>query len=505
MYKLISIIKTFIFSVLVVSLSTPLYLLTFALLALKTIYTLVFNTLQIGVKSIAFLCNILDTAIESLTVYLFNQKYIFLLALPAKILHLVANIIFILVFTISKALDRLPSVIEYPHLVYIFNNIARNFFKNNDQKKFVESYLTFRSANDIETFLNTKIIDDNSIDDDVDINEQFLILGLDAQSADQEAVNKAYKKSSLKNHPDKGGNPEIQKKINAAKEFLDKFFGENTESSNETTESRGLNLNQYFLYAMSLLIKIDQCNIFLEKKFQSLLSNLQVHKQRFNTNSLHNKVNHWKETFKNKTSSFFKYCDKIILKYSSNTFGMIIISIIIIYIEETLMGFFIPSLFWYYVYMNISDFIFNFALAAEINDYFFEGNMYIGEIMTVISVMPYMSFIILSSFISKLGELIFEILAIPLTALNLIYNFFVPSSNEDRLPNNLSTSNNPPIQASDLQDKGKNEFNPPTNLETNTDKNIDSYQMNEDSVRRLEASKLHEPPTNPYPAPTPAS
>ena len=125
------------------------------------------------------------------------------------------------------------------------------------------------------------------------------------------------------------------------------------------------------------------------------------------------------------------------------------------------MGFFIPSLFWYNVYINISYFIFNFALAAQINDYFFEGNMYIGEIMTVISVMPYMSFIILSSFISKLGELIFEILAIPLTALNLIYNFFVPSSCEDRLPNNLSTSNNPPIQASDFQDKGKNKFNPP--------------------------------------------
>ncbi|MDG2348119.1 MAG: hypothetical protein P8L77_01475, partial [Gammaproteobacteria bacterium] len=263
-------------------------------------------------------------------------------------------------------------------------------------------------------------------------------------------------------------------------------------------------LNQYFLYAMSLLIKIDQFNIFLEKNFRSMLSILQIHKQRFNTNSLHNKVNHWKETFKNKTSSFFKYFDNIILKYSSNTFGIIIITIIIIYIEETLMGFFIPSLFWYNVYINISYFIFNFALAAQINDYFFEGNMYIGEIMTVISVMPYMSFIILSSFISKLGELIFEILAIPLTALNLIYNFFVPSSCEDRLPNNLSTSNNPPIQASDFQDKGKNKFNPPTNLETNTNKNIDSYQMNEDSVRRLEASKLNEPPTNPYPAPTPA-
>ena len=499
MYKLISIIKTIFFSLLVIYLSAPLYLLTFALLALKTIYTLVFNTLQIGVKSIAFLCNILDTAIESLTVYLFNQKYIFLLALPAKILHLVANIIFIPIFTISKTLDRLPSVIEYPHLLYIFHNIARDFFQNNDQKKFVESYLTLRSVTDIKEFLDTKTTDDDSIDG-VDINEQFLILGLDAQSADQKAVNRAYKKSSLKNHPDKGGNPETQKKINTAKEYLEKFFSSNTESSNETTESRGLNLNQYFLYAMSLLIKIDQFNIFLEDNFQSLLSNLEVHKQRFNTNSLHNKVNHWKETFKNKTSSFFKYFDNIILKYSSNTFGIIIITIIIVYIEKTLMGFFIPSLFWYNVYVNISDFIFNFALAAQINDYFFEGNMYIGEIMTIISVMPYMSFIILSSFISKLGELIFEILAIPLTALNLIYNFFVPSSSEGPLPNNLSTSNNIPIESSCLQNTAKNEFNPPTNSEASTNKNIDSSQMNEDSVRRLEASKLHEPSTNPYPA-----
>ncbi|MDG2348202.1 MAG: DnaJ domain-containing protein, partial [Gammaproteobacteria bacterium] len=286
MYKLISIIKTFIFSALVLCLSTPLYLLTFALLALKTIYTLVFNTFQIGVKSIAFLCNRIDNAIESLTVYLFNQKYIFLLALPAKILHLAANIIFIPVFTISKALDRLPSVIEYPHLLYFIHNIARDFFHNNDQKKFVESYLTFRSVNDIETFLDTKIIDDNSIDEDVDINEQFLILGLDAQSADQKEVNKAYKKLSLKNHPDKGGDQETQKKINEAKEYLDNFFSSNTESSNETTESRDLNLNQYFLYAMSLLIKIDQFNIFLEKNFRSMLSILQIHKQRFNTNSL---------------------------------------------------------------------------------------------------------------------------------------------------------------------------------------------------------------------------
>ena len=505
MHTILSIIKTIFFSLLVVSLSTPLYLLTFSLLALKTIYTLVFNTFQIGVKSIAFLCNRIDNSIESLTVYLFNQKYIFLLALPAKILHLAANIIFIPVFTISKALDRLPSLIEYPHLVYIFHNIAIDFFQNNDQKKFVETYLTFRSVNDIETFLDTKIIDDNSIDDDVDINEHFKTLGLDAQSADHEAVNKAYKKSSLENHPDKGGDQETQKKINAAKECLENFFRKNTESSNETTKSRDLNLNQYFLYAMSLLIKIDQFNIFLEKNFQSLLSSLQIHMQRFNTNSLHNKVNHWKETFKNKTSSFFEYFDNIILKYlskySSNTFVVLIIYQIALQIEGTLMDGFILSSLWLNVYIIIFIFIGCFGYAAYINDYYFERKIHIGEIMTVISVMPIISFIILSSFISKLGELIFEILAIPLTALNLIYNFFVPSSSEDPLANNLSTSNNIPIQSSCLQNTAKNEFNSPTNSEASTNKNIDSSQMNEDPVGRFDASKLHERPTNPYPAP----
>lgn len=477
MYKILNIIKTIFFSLLVVCLSAPLYLLTSALLAFKTIYTLVLNTLQIGVKSIAFLCNILDTAIESLTVYLFNQKYIFFLALPAKILHLVGNIIFIPVFTISKALDRLPSVIEYPHLVYIFHDIARHFYQNNDQKLFVESYLKLRSVKDIDTFLDTKIIDSNSIDDDVHIGKQFQILGLDAKSADQTAVKKAYKNSSLNNHPDKGGDPEIQKKINAAKECLDKFFLRNTQSSNETKESRGLKLNQYFLYAMSLLIKIDQFNIFLENNFQSLLSSLHVHKQRFNTKSLHNTVNHYKETFKNKTSSFFKYFDNIILKYSSNTFAPFILPIIVLYIEETLMGFFIPSFFWFKGYMNLSHFIFYFVFAAEINDYYFERKMYIGQIMSLIAVMPYISFIILSSFISKLGELIFEILAIPFTVLNLCYNFFIPSSSQDPLPNNLSTSNNIPLQASGLRETGKNECNPPTNLAIDTIENVDSNNL----------------------------
>lgn len=40
------------------------------------------------------------------------------------------------------------------------------------------------------------------------------------QDASQEEIRKAYKKLAIKNHPDRGGDPEVFKEINAANEVL---------------------------------------------------------------------------------------------------------------------------------------------------------------------------------------------------------------------------------------------------------------------------------------------
>jgi DnaJ family protein A protein 2 len=51
------------------------------------------------------------------------------------------------------------------------------------------------------------------------MGDYYEILGVDATSNSGE-IKKAYRKLSIKNHPDRGGNPESMKKLNEAFETL---------------------------------------------------------------------------------------------------------------------------------------------------------------------------------------------------------------------------------------------------------------------------------------------
>ena len=54
---------------------------------------------------------------------------------------------------------------------------------------------------------------------EVDNNKLYDVLGVD-KSADSKTIKKAYRKLAMKHHPDKGGDPEKFKEINAAHEVL---------------------------------------------------------------------------------------------------------------------------------------------------------------------------------------------------------------------------------------------------------------------------------------------
>ena len=62
---------------------------------------------------------------------------------------------------------------------------------------------------------------------------------LDPQEKSQEGLKKAYRKACLKHHPDKGGNLEIMKLVNAAYDFLKKcetwWTGEQARKAKRTT------------------------------------------------------------------------------------------------------------------------------------------------------------------------------------------------------------------------------------------------------------------------------
>ncbi len=62
---------------------------------------------------------------------------------------------------------------------------------------------------------------------------------IDPQEKSQEGLKKAYRKACLKHHPDKGGNLEIMKLVNAAYDFLKKceswWTGEQARKAKRTT------------------------------------------------------------------------------------------------------------------------------------------------------------------------------------------------------------------------------------------------------------------------------
>lgn len=77
-----------------------------------------------------------------------------------------------------------------------------------------------------------KTFQQHLLEESLSVSDAMKILGLTAQTFTQDDLKKAYKQAAIANHPDKGGDLETMKRINAAHEKLKAISGSKTGSMN---------------------------------------------------------------------------------------------------------------------------------------------------------------------------------------------------------------------------------------------------------------------------------
>jgi len=122
----------------------------------------------------------------------------------------------------------------------------------------------------------------------IDNKEYYEILNINKNASSSE-IKKAYRKLALIHHPDKGGNPEIFKKINDAYEILSdtkkkEIYDRFGKSGLEQTASNATTFNPFDLHQMNNPINklhvVHQSNIGLDELYSGTFKKLNITRKR---------------------------------------------------------------------------------------------------------------------------------------------------------------------------------------------------------------------------------